>query len=389
MLTFGSFQGINNVLPSERLKSSELAVAVNVDIGMSGELRRRGGYSLVSELCHKNLWQARDFLLATTDGALVSIRDGQRTELHPALGSDRVWYCNLPDGRTTFSNGHINGVTDGATATGWGVPLPASEGEATPVAGGLFPGTYRWQLTHVRLADGLESGAVGGNTLVELPDGGILLTGLPQRTGYATRIYLSGRDDDNFWLAGATSTGSFSYLWANDKLAQPLRTNQLLPMLPGTVSAFWRGRVLVASGPLLLASRANQWELHDPRRDFRQFSGDVTLIQPVDDGVYVGTTQELAFLAGTEFDKLAYTRVVDAPTVLGSGVAVRGERIKRGDGVGQGTAMVCIADSTLVAGFGGGVIQRLAEARYQTSVQEVSATFREVGGIPQYLAVPQ
>jgi hypothetical protein len=51
--------------------------------------------------------------------------------------------------------------------------------------------------------------------------------------------------------------------------------------------------------------------------------------------------------------------------------------------------MVCIAGGEIVAGFSGGQTSRLAANRYQTTATEVCATFREVGGIPQYMAVPQ
>ena len=148
--------------------------------------------------------------------------------------------------------------------------------------------------------------------------------------------------------------------------------------------------MLLAVGSVLYASRTNQAELFDLRRDFKQFSAPITLIQPVDGGFFVGNTKELAFLAGAEFDKLAFTPVVSGPVVLGSGVAVRGELVKRGDGLGQGSAMICIADGVICAGFNGGNLTRMTEGRYETDVTEVSATFRMLPGrIPQYLAVPQ
>ena len=116
MLTFESFTGINNVLPGHRRSSGELASALNVDIGLTGEIARRGGYSEASALCHKNLHQSTGYMLATVGGALTAIwPNGDRHVVHPALGFSRVRYCNLPDGRTLFSNGLIHGMTDGLT----------------------------------------------------------------------------------------------------------------------------------------------------------------------------------------------------------------------------------------------------------------------------------
>lgn len=395
MLTFAKFSGINNVLPTEQLVPAPrtgitpLAVATNVDIGLAGELSRRAGYGAASVLCHTNLHQAEGFMLSTAVADLTAISPANvRTVVYPSLGSSRVWYCNLPDGRTTFSNGLINGITDGAAATGWGVPVPETIGALTPVAGDLFPGDYQYQLTYVRLSDGLEGGPAYSNPTA-IPDGGVLLTGLPVLDGYSINVYLTAQNGDVGFLAGNTLGAAFGYLGKNDALVLPCRTEYLQPAPVGTVTAFWRGRVLVAVGSVLYASKTNGWEVFDFRRDFKQLSAAITLIQPVDDGLYVGTTEELAFLSGTEFDKLVYRQVIAAGVVLGSGVAVRGELIKQGDGVGQGAAMVCIADRVLVAGFKGGEVIRLTESRYTTAVTEVAATFRQVNGIPQYLAVPQ
>lgn len=385
MLTFDKFTGINNVLPTERLKPTELTTALNVDIGLTGEITRRSGYTVEDAACHKNLHQSDGYMLATCNGDLKRVGGAV---LYPSLGVSRVWYCNLPDGRTTFSNGLINGITDGATATDWGVPVPESLGAVTSVAGDLFPGEYQYSLTYVRLSDGLEGGPLYSNP-VPLTEGGIFLSGLPQRTGYRINVYLTSHNGDEGYLAGTTATGVFSFIGKNDALVLPCRTNNLRPMPAGTVTAFWRGRVLVAQGNLLLASRSHQHELHDPRRDFKQFEKPITLIQPVDDGIYIGTEDELVFLAGTEFDNLQLVRVMRGRVVIGSGVSVPGKSIKLGEGAGQGAAMICIVGGYLVAGFGGGTAIKLTEGKYVTSATEVAATFREINGVPQYLAIPQ
>lgn len=389
MLTFEKFTGINNVQPGHRLKPTELAVATNVDIGLDGEIRRRQGYTQVSEVCHKNIHQADGYMLATCNGDLVRTDGVTQTVLQASLGVDRVWYCNLPDGRTTFSNGLIHGITDGVTATGWGVPIPPSIGAATSVSGQLIPGKYQWAITYVRLSDGLEGGAAYSNP-EDFPDGGVLLMGLPEEPGYRINVYLSGLEGECLYLAGTTLNGAFSYLGKNDALVNPLRTDFMYPMPVGTVTAFWRGRVLVAAGNVLYASAPHSWELCNLMRDFKQFSADITMIQPVDDGVYVGTEDELVFLAGDQFDKLEYRRVVIGRTVLGSGVTIEAEYLRpREGGNNRGTAMICIAGGGLVYGYNGGAIWRITEGIYRTTVTEVAATWRMREGVPQYIAVPQ
>lgn len=388
MLTFTSFSGINNVLSTERLPPEALATATNVDVGLTGELRRRQGYAKVSSDTHTNLHATPTALLATTglNGDLKNVTTD--VVLYPSLGHDRVYYCDLPDGRTAFSNGLICGITDGATTTAWGVPTPPSVGALAEIAGSLFAGGYRYALTYVRLADGLE-GSPAYAAPQPLAEGGVFLSGLPVAAGYKLNVYLSSHNDDRLYLAGSTTNGLFSFTGANDALVLPCRTENTDPAPAGKHLAFWRGRALVAVGSVLLASLPNRWEAFDLRRDFKQFSADITTVVPVDGGIYVGTETELAFLAGTEFDKLAYRSVVVGRVVPGSGVAVNGELVKQGEGAGLMSAMICIAYGRVVAGFSDGGIVRLTEGRYATDVAEVHATFRIRDGIPQYIAIPQ
>ena len=67
MLKLKKFTGINNQLPPERMAPEDLVAATNVDIGLTGEISRRSGYQLIHSDCHKNLFEARDFLLATVN----------------------------------------------------------------------------------------------------------------------------------------------------------------------------------------------------------------------------------------------------------------------------------------------------------------------------------
>lgn len=392
MLTFKAFSGINNVQPEHRLKKSELRAALNVDIGISGELRRRSGYSSVLGTCHKNLWQARGFMLATVDGNDLSsftTPAGARTVVSAALGPARVWYVNLPDGRTAFSNGSICGLTAGAAATKWGVPTPSSVGAAAAIAGQLAAGDYRYLITHVRTAGGLEGAPKHSGVVTLGANSGLSLTGLPVLAGHTVNIYITGTNGGEAYLAGSTAGSTFSFAGSAASLVIPCRTEFLSPAPAGRCLAFWRGRVLVAVGPVLYASLPGRWEHFDLRRDFKQLPTDITAVVPVHDGLYVGTTSELLFLSGEAFDELTYTAVAPGAVVLGSGIAVPGDRVKKGDDTGAGDAALFIAGGSLVAGFKNGEVEHLTENVYATAATEVSAVFRETNGVPQYIALPQ
>lgn len=388
MLIFESFTGINNVLKENRQSETDLVEARNVDIGLSGEITRRDGFTQVSEECHKNLWDGEGFMLATNGAQLVAIHsDGSRVVLHPALGPSRVWYCNLPDGRTTFSNGLIHGITDGATSLDRCIPVPNSGGSADGIAGALSSGQYRYALSYTRLADNMEGVTeIVGSMQLQL--GGLRLDGLPARDGFALNVYLSGADGEGQYLAGQTLTRSFEFVGANHELVNPSRTlgAQSFPM--GTVTAFWRGRVLVAVGSTLWASRPWAPHLCDWNA-FRQFPAPITALQPVTGGIFVGTEHDLVFLGGEAFETLTYRETRRGPVVLGSGVKAPGDKIRVGDGAGAGEAIVCIAGGYVVAGLSDGSTTSLSGSRYKTQAKEVWAAFREVNEIPQYVALPK
>ena len=387
MLTFEGFTGINNVIPAHRLGKTDLIVASDVNIGRTGEVSRRGGFTEVSDQCHKNLWQANGFMLATCGAALTAIHpNGARHIIHPALGHDRVWYCNLPDGRTTYTNGLIHGVTDGLTNQERSITPPDSLGAPGMAFGQLDPGQYRYHLTF-RRADGVESSAASSEPIL-VNQGGLRLDGLPVRIGHSLQVYLSGKDGEGAYLAGEATTGSFEWGGKNSDLVLPCRTIGATPFPVGTITAFWRGRVLVAQGDVLWASRPMAPQLAD-WRDFKPMGARITAVVPVDDGIYVGTDADLVYLGGSTWDQLTYNATQRGPVVLGSGVPAPGEDLKLGDGTGSRNAMVCIAGGEIVAGFNGGQTAGLTGDRYKTTATEVCATFREVDGIPQYLAVPQ
>lgn len=388
MLTFEGFTGINNVIPERRQSKSDLVQAVNVDIGLTNEIKRRDGYTQESETCHKNLWPADGFMLATCGSDLTAIHpNGDRRVVHPGLGSSRVWYCNLPDGTTTYTNGLIQGLTDGRTGTDRSPPTPELLGAPSSVHGGLIAGDYRYYLTFIRLSDEWEGPATSSEP-VSLRQGGFRLDDLEVRDGYATAVYLSGKDGEGAYLAGITTGRTFEFTGKNSELTLPCRSVGAMAFPIGTVTAFWRGRVLTAQGDTLWASRHMAPHLGD-WRDFKRFSAPITAVQPVRDGIYVGTEEDLVFLSGSTWDELTYNATKRGPVVLGSGVSAPGHMLMLGDGVGNGEAMVCIAGGEVVAGFAGGTTASLTQDRFRTEVREVAATFRVYNEIPQYMAVPQ
>lgn len=387
------FNGINNVQPQERLTAEDLSDAMNCDITITGQIQRRKGYTRTTPAAYRHLWQADGFLLGVDSlGNLVNVDTS--AVLYASLGyTDRVWYCNLPDGRTAFSNGLINGLVTASARTRWGMPIPSGLGSASDVAGSLHPGSYRYSIAYVRDADGREGPPLHSEP-IDLASGGISIMGMPTLTGHSINVYLTSHNGTEPYLAGNTTGSAFSFTGANHDLQARLRTNNLSPAPVGTLMAFWKTRALVAVGTTVYASLPHAWELFDMARDFKQIGQlhdtTITLLQPVDGGIFVGTDKALYFMGGQTWDQLAIGRpAVLGPVVLGSGVSAPGKRIGIGDGRASGDCMLCIANGAIVAGLPDGGVAELTRDRYHTEATEVCATFRDVDDIPQYIAIQQ
>lgn len=387
------FAGINNVQPQERQQPGELSEALNCDITRAGQIQRRSGYSRTTPAAYRHLWQADGFLLGIDSlGNLVNVDDS--TVLYASLGySSRVWYCNLPDGRTAFSNGLITGLVTASGYTRWGVPIPSGLGSATDVAGSLYPGDYRYSITYVRTADGLEGPPLHSEP-VAIASGGITIMGMPTLAGHSINVYLTSHNGAEPFLAGNTSNSAFAFTGENLELQARLKTNNLNPAPVGTLLGFWKTRALVAVGNVVYASLPHSFELFDMARDFKQISQlndtTITLLQPVDGGIFVGTDKALYFMGGSSWDQLSIARpAVLGSVVLGSGVHAPGKRIGIGDGRANGDCMLCIANGAIVAGLPDGSVAELTRDRYHTAATEVCATFRDDDEIPQYIAIPQ
>ena len=85
---------------------------------------------------------------------------------------------------------------------------------------------------------------------------------------------------------------------------------------------YWRGRLLVARGTTLYFSQPLRYGLGDPRTDFVQEAHKITLLEPVENGVFVGTKAGVFFYAGTSPKDWARTKTGALAPIAGTGTKV-------------------------------------------------------------------
>ena len=118
--------GLNNKVDPARLRYDsetgiqELAVAKNVDIGDSGRVSRRKGYSKVLDLsdCH-SIYNTGDYCLFVHAGALAVLeKDYSYTNIRNVTVGANVSYVQVED-KVYYCNGHENGYVKSRVSYPW------------------------------------------------------------------------------------------------------------------------------------------------------------------------------------------------------------------------------------------------------------------------------
>lgn len=404
MPAFKGFKGINNVQREERLEAGELTAAVNVDIDETGAIMRRLGSADLAAGAFHSLYEGPSMTLAVRDGNLVRLNPASGATLATIvadIGARRVSYQLAPNGRVYLTNGVTMGSTNGTDFLTIGVPRPPHIGNVASLGPGeLF--TINVAIGYKRQADGLEGGLTHG--IAQTNGTELSFVGLPQLDGYDIVAYAAPANHQNLYRLGTTSGETFGFrpdgvlggiaTWdalglQYDSLHSLRYTEFLSPPPYGSRLALWNGRLLLAAGRALWASRPYMIELFDLRRDYKMFLADITMVRPVQAGIWISTTEALHFLRGNQFDGLALETPLHKPVAIGSDAVIDGSKVKGRlrSALGQNEVVVCIADGRIAALSSSGTHVELSDA-YEPAGVEYVASIVEHRGYPQYLATP-
>lgn len=310
-IILGSFSGIKNTVAPERLKTSELERAVNVDIDDAGQVRRRRGYvRKLTGNCH-SLKKMGDTTLMVRDGMLGTVTTGPAHTPLVSVGPNRVAAVRIGD-TIYFSSETTTGKIINNQVVPWG----------------SIDGNGIWVSPVIRPTETL--GAIRGKKLTAPPN--------------ATELEI------------------------------------------------YRGRIYMAAGPVLWVTELYLYDLVDKTRNFITFEADITMLAAVDDGIYVGTTDNLYFLAGTFSKGLTRSIVMGTGVLPGSVVAVPyvkvDPRARSGQPVPEGQGPVFMTNAGVCVGFPGGTAFNLTQDHVVfPSAVDAAALYREDQGANSYVAV--
>lgn len=205
-----------------------------------------------------------------------------------------------------------------------------------------------------------------------------LMTGLLRATmNYSKvndRIYMT-----NGFYIGYYKDGVMTSLGA------PVETyKQILPA--GQRIAYFKGTIFVAKGKVLYVSDA-LCDHYDVRTGFRVFENNITMVTPVDSGVYVADgkvwflVEKRAFSDDTTEFKKEWASDVDAIPYLDT--TIEGQDV--GEGL-EGRVALWTTPSGVCVGDNKGVVTFVTPNYLVPSAAEGAATIRTVNGVTHYLA---
>ena len=389
VVEYSEFLGLRNNVGVSEFEPGDLSVALNVDIDDAKRIARRKGFSTpVIAGIDRDLWATSAICLGVGSNTLKQIHPNYETTiLRTGLASSRPLSYSAVGARVYYSNGVETGCIEGGAHRTWGLEIPIAP--VLTVTGGTLPiGKYQVVVTYLR-QDGQESGASKAST-IELTDiGGISVSSISisaDSTVDRKVIYVSSTNGEILYRSGIIAADVIVYMVRESRLGvTPLSTQFLLPPPAGDYIAYYDGYMLVAKGQYIYYSESYAPELFDVRKAV-PFLDRITMVAPVDDGVWVGTNSQIVWLQGAP-SEWVFREKATYGAIPGTLAYCDGEVLGEGGTKGIQIALFVSKTGTICTAGNTGQFQNLTERRFAfPSMDRGAAIVRRHSGMIQYLA---
>jgi len=371
--------GMNNVATLERIPDGFARLIENADVvDGSGRLRRRDGYSAVSGATGgHSLWSHPSLsygLYVNSSGNLVKIgNDGTLTNAATVEPAYRMSYAAFA-GRAYYSNSFNMGYIDeNGNHQSWGVDDPPAPLFTISSSGGVPAGRYQLAYT-VIYNSGEESQPSLVRQAVLDSNGSITVGPVPNGSGYnSVNLYMSHHDGEELFFVANLAKGLTSLVISSrpqpDYMLEHLYSDRFPPM---TRIAAFKHRIIGARGNELWFSDYRQVSIcyrirideNNAEGNPAMFEDPITMIGPVENGVYVGTEKQLWWCQGndpTEFSRIqidSYGAMRHNSTFFVNPDLLQGDQPIPGQAVGWMSN-----DGVFCVGRSGGIVQRITDRR--------------------------
>lgn len=365
-----------------------LREAVNVDLTRLGHPLRRKGYTQITSGYTHSLWgdPAIDYGLCVHEGWLCKVlATGDVTQLREVHAYARVSYA-VVNQQVFWSNGLEMGRVDEHGSLHWSLPEPPAP-VLTAVAGGsLADGEYKVATVYVDEFDE-EFGAsdVAVKRVEATQQLQVFVPGGWPEDAVAVRVFVSQPNSEILYeVSTVQGPGNVNIHPSMLGKGRELETQDLKQPKPGRIVRYFNGRVYIAHNDTVLFTEALRYGLTRPAQGIYMFPSNVVLLEPVADGVFVGTKEGVVFINGTDPYDVVQQNVLSHEPVPNAVTRVPGEFMEAGDST---VPVWWSADGAMVAGLPGGKITQLSKDRLAVPGFSTGALlYREQRGMAQVVS---
>lgn len=324
-------RGVDNVSDDESMSSFgrepfvKLRDAVNVNISSSGRVQLRETGVIATEIPYKNLWNSplHGDTFGTLNGELVKINPVDWS--HESLGIQLRGDVNylVVNNFIVISDATALYKYDGLSVEKLTIGTPPTP-MLNAVDGSLFEGTYNLAISWSK--NGRESAL--SNIMTFEGEGGIHLV-LPynySEDADQAVIYMTERNGSELLKVATLPVITATFTINSDKdLTRAAQFQNLSPMRTGKFLKLWRGRLLTADKNMLYFSQALNFHLCDERYDYIALPQRVTFVEPVESGIWVGQSNSVVFLSGSDVRDLRLVQTGAKAPVPGTALRVNSD----------------------------------------------------------------
>ena len=361
--------GMCNKFSARALPEDAVRNAVNTDFRSTGDIHTRGGYALN--------YAGNDVHSAfTCSSGSYFVEAGTLKRFAPAGAHTSVFsgisgQCNYcyADGDLFVSDG-VKAWRNGAP---WGLPVPATPSVDVLAGGGIAEGQVLVAYTFVA-SDGTESGASSVIAVQAFADSQLFLFGLPIPTDNRVthiRVYASAPGGEVLYRQADAIVGSVTVtLGAILDSGVELSTHTMTRPPAGSIIKKYNGRMYVAVDDLLWHTEPFALDLVNPGKNVTRFPGDIKIVEPVRDGIWV-VADRTFFLGGSGPEDFVQREVLPYGAIPGNSVALPG-----GD-------VMWYSERGLIVATDSGKLKNVQERLVAPDVGDsCSVALREVEGTP-------
>jgi hypothetical protein len=300
--------------------------AHNVVIDNVGQFDRRPGYSKVIDLpSAHSFWRNAYRTLVVSGDTLYTVNFSSLsvTPLFSGLPLHvSVSYTEVGTDTYFAAPGFLGKITAEGLVRRPGIAnMVGIRPTLTATVGNLTPGKYG--VAYSLLNDLGEESGLSSVNWIDLPTGGGVLLSVLQNASHVTQVslYLTTPDGEDLYLYGTASVASTLSIGGPPTKRRATK-EYLDPMPGGDIVRYFNGRLYLADGPWLWISEPLDYGLFDARGGYMTFGESITMLEPVDDGVYVGFVDKTLFLRGEGPGKFVQVDTSQRGAVLHSGSSV-------------------------------------------------------------------